>query len=128
MPAALARLPEALVHALEEGSAAEELLAAASVVAVGPGLGQGEWGRSLLERAVAAGKPLVLDADALNLLVALAPVLPEDCILTPHPGETSRLLGCSTADVQRDRYAAARQPKPSRSMNVRRSRAATPGP
>jgi NAD(P)H-hydrate epimerase len=58
--------------------------------------------------AVTAGKPLVLDADALNLLAISGNALPADCIITPHPGEASRLLGCSIADVQRDRYGAAR--------------------
>lgn len=109
VPAALARLPEALVHAPRGASGFEALLERASVIAVGPGLGQREWGSALLGRALAAGRPLVLDADALNLLAASTASLPEDCVLTPHPGEASRLLGRSTADVQRDRYGAARE-------------------
>lgn len=108
VPAALARLPEALVHALEDVSAFDALLESASVIAVGPGLGQREWGMALHGRTLVAGKPLVFDADALNLLAASPQALPADCILTPHPGEASRLLGCSAADVQRDRYGAAR--------------------
>ncbi|MFC5578498.1 NAD(P)H-hydrate dehydratase [Lysobacter niabensis] len=107
--AALARLPEALVHALEDSSAMDALLERANVIAIGPGLGQREWGVALHGRALLAGKPLVLDADALNLLTAATGALPDDCILTPHPGEASRLLGRSTADVQRDRYGAARE-------------------
>lgn len=107
--ALLARLPEALAHALEEDSDIDALLENASVIALGPGLGQHEWGRSLHRRALAAGKPLVLDADALNLLVGSTKPLPADCIITPHPGEASRLLDCSTAEVQRDRYGAARE-------------------
>ena len=49
--------------------------------------------------------PLVLDADALNLLAA-EPRQRTDWILTPHPGEAGRLLGQTTAAVQRDRRAA----------------------
>ena len=107
--AALARLPEALVHALEDSSGIDTLLERASVIAIGPGLGQREWGLALHGRALLAGKPLVLDADALNLLSKAKGALPDDCMLTPHPGEASRLLGHSTAEVQRDRYGAARE-------------------
>jgi len=78
------------------------------VIALGPGLGQETWGRALQEAALTAGKSLVLDADALNLLAAAPRVLPSDTILTPHPGEAARLLGISTQDVQADRYAAAK--------------------
>ena len=42
----------------------------ADVIAIGPGLGQEDWGKPLLPQAIATGKPLVLDADALNLLAA----------------------------------------------------------
>ena len=46
----------------------EPLLQRASVIALGPGLGQRAWGHALWHTAIAAGKPMVLDADALNLL------------------------------------------------------------
>ncbi|WP_119718487.1 NAD(P)H-hydrate dehydratase [Cognatilysobacter tabacisoli] len=106
----LARLPEAMVHALDAGdpmAAIDELLARAGVVAVGPGLGRGEWAQALFARVLASARPLVLDADALNLLAELAASLPRDCVLTPHPGEAARLLGSSAGEVQADRYAAA---------------------
>lgn len=102
----LARLPEAMSHALEDGDALPALLDRARVVAIGPGLGQDEWARALSARALACGKPLVIDADALNLLAQDPRALPE-AILTPHPGEAARLLGCSSADIQADRYASA---------------------
>lgn len=106
--AVLARTPEALVHAVDDASGFDALLAKADVIALGPGLGQGEWGSALYRQAIKAGKPLVMDADALNLLAAdAAPRLPPESILTPHPGEAARLLGCLTADIQRDRPAAA---------------------
>jgi len=109
VPALLARLPEAMAHAPRDDIALQELLLRANTVAVGPGLGPGEWGHVLFLQAVAAGKPLVIDADALNLLAAAPLALPHEAILTPHPGEAARLLGISTGDVQRDRYAAARE-------------------
>ncbi|GGA72375.1 bifunctional NAD(P)H-hydrate repair enzyme [Arenimonas soli] len=104
--ALVAARPEAMTHAVEDAQALAPLLERASVLAVGPGLGQGAWGRALLAASVATGKPVVLDADALNLLAAAPATLPQ-AVLTPHPGEAGRLLGCSTADVQADRFAAA---------------------
>jgi NAD(P)H-hydrate epimerase len=82
-------------------------LARATHVVVGPGLSQDTWGAALLARALAAGKPCVLDADALNLLAARPRSLPPGCVLTPHPGEAARLLGGASGDVNRDRHAAA---------------------
>jgi len=102
----LARLPEAMTHALEDGDVLPALLDKARVVAIGPGLGQDEWARALFARVLASAKPLVVDADALNLLAQDPRALP-DAILTPHPGEAARLLGCSTADIQADRYRCA---------------------
>lgn len=102
----LARLPEAMTHALEDSDALPALLDKAKVVAIGPGLGQDEWARALFARVLASPRPLVLDADSLNLLAQDPRALPA-AILTPHPGEAARLLGCSTADVQSDRYTAA---------------------
>jgi ADP-dependent NAD(P)H-hydrate dehydratase / NAD(P)H-hydrate epimerase len=101
--------PEAMVHGVENAGALDELARRADVIALGPGLGTALWGKTLFDRALRAGKPLVLDADALNLL-AHAPHLrlPPDSILTPHPGEAARLLGTDTAQVQRDRIGAAR--------------------
>lgn len=106
--ALLARQPEAMVHAVDSTQSLASLLQRASVIAIGPGLGQGDWGRMLLDAAVASGKPLLLDADALNLLAAFPLALTADTILTPHPGEAARLLGIDAARVQSDRYAAAR--------------------
>jgi ADP-dependent NAD(P)H-hydrate dehydratase / NAD(P)H-hydrate epimerase len=83
-------------------------LAAATVVAVGPGLGQGDWSRAVLDAALAAGKPLVLDADALNLLAVSRQRPPAHAVLTPHPGEAGRLLGLRAAEIQADRIGALR--------------------
>ena len=51
---------------------------------------------------------MLLDADALNLLAAHPFALPADAVITPHPGEAARLLGISTAQVQQDRFSAAK--------------------
>lgn len=107
VPALLARLPEALAHVATHASQFEASLERADVIAIGPGLGQEAWGAPLLQQALAAGKPLVLDADALNLLAASPRALPPDSVITPHPGEAARLLGCTVPDIQNDRYAAA---------------------
>lgn len=103
--ALVAARPEAMTHAVEDAAALQPLLERASVLAVGPGLGTGQWGRSLLEAALQSGRPTILDADALNLLAEAPRPLPQ-AILTPHPGEAARLLGCRNSEVQADRYAA----------------------
>lgn len=104
----VARRAELMCHAVETASEVDDLAARASVVAIGPGLGQSVWSRTLLSKALAAGKPLVVDADALNL-IAEAPCRRDDWVLTPHPGEAARLLECPTAQVQADRFSAARK-------------------
>ncbi len=108
LPAILAGRPEIMAHAVEEVSALEPLLARAGVIAIGPGLGRHEWGMALWEKVMAQELPMVVDADALNLL-SEAPGRREDWVLTPHPGEAARLLGCTTRDIHADRYGAARE-------------------
>ena len=82
------------------------------VLVTGPGIGQSAAANALLTTAVQAYRPLVLDADALNLLAhnpnIQAALLNRTAatILTPHPAEAARLLGCSTMDVQHDRLTA----------------------
>jgi hydroxyethylthiazole kinase-like uncharacterized protein yjeF len=103
--------PELMVHAVADPIALDPVLAGADVIAVGTGLGQGVWGATLLgdllDRVQLRGRPMVVDADALNLL-ARAQRQRDDWILTPHPGEAARLLDVDTAEVEHDRFAAAR--------------------
>jgi ADP-dependent NAD(P)H-hydrate dehydratase / NAD(P)H-hydrate epimerase len=106
--ALLTGLPEALVHGLESAAQLLPLIERASAIAIGPGLGQGDWGRMLLAMALDTRLPLVVDADALNLLAA-HPLVRGQWVLTPHPGEASRLLKHSIGEIQADRYQAARQ-------------------
>jgi NAD(P)H-hydrate epimerase len=93
---------------VESGDELEPLLASADVLVVGPGLGQSPWSEYLLQAAVASGKSMVLDADGLNMLAGGKVKARDGMIITPHPGEAGRLLSCSTAEVQADRFAAAR--------------------
>jgi NAD(P)H-hydrate epimerase len=95
--------PELMVHAVEGPDSLAPLLARATVVAVGAGLGQDQWAQSLLARVLDTRAPLLLDADALNLLAA-DPFHRGDWIITPHPGEAGRLLGMPTARVEQDRF------------------------
>lgn len=82
---------------------------------IGPGLGQTDAARALLTNLIAKPQPLLLDADALNLLAADAALARElanrsaATILTPHPSEAARLLDTSTAAIQHDRIAAAQE-------------------
>ena len=104
---ALARCPELMVRGLLSSGQLLALLPGHDVLVVGPGLGQGAWGRSLLTAAAQFEGAQVWDADALNLLAAGRVQIRAGAVLTPHPGEAARLLGCSLAEVQDDRPAAA---------------------
>jgi len=98
--------PELICLALTGKQVLAEALSRADVVAIGPGLGRSAWAHTALDAVLAAGKPLVVDADALNLLAEAQVPARDDWVLTPHPGEASRLLGVTTAEIQRDRLAA----------------------
>lgn len=100
--------PELMCHAIDDPDSLQTLLDKASVVVIGPGLGQDDWAKRVFERVLASGKTAVLDADALNLL-AHSPQCRGNWLLTPHPGEAARLLGCTTAEIAEDRYLSASQ-------------------
>lgn len=99
--------PELMVHELTPGSL-EEALTWADVIAIGPGLGQQKWGKEALARVKKSSKPMLWDADALNLL-AISPDKRQNRIITPHPGEAARLLDCTVAQIEHDRLKSARQ-------------------
>ncbi|MBB5322064.1 NAD(P)H-hydrate dehydratase [Marinobacter oulmenensis] len=107
--AALARCPSVMVRGVEHGNELSPLLDRADVVLCGPGLGQGAWGQQMLQAVMASGKPLVLDADALNLIAGGVALSAAPAVTTPHPGEAARLLGWAVRDIENDRLAAARQ-------------------
>ncbi len=104
--AIVAGRPELICMGVKEEGELREALSRADVIAVGPGLGRTRWARAAFDAVLGSSKPLVVDADALNLLAEGAPTSREDWILTPHPGEAGRLLGVSAQEVQRDRLAA----------------------
>ncbi|HHA1295248.1 bifunctional ADP-dependent NAD(P)H-hydrate dehydratase/NAD(P)H-hydrate epimerase [Enterobacter ludwigii] len=99
--------PELMVHELTPQSL-EESLEWADVVVIGPGLGQQAWGKQALQKVENFRKPMLWDADALNLL-AINPDKRHNRILTPHPGEAARLLNCSVAEIESDRLLSARR-------------------
>ena len=97
--------PELMCHQIASVNDLKPLIVAATVVVIGPGLGKSNWAKSLLNEVLETDLPKVLDADSLNIL-GETPSQREDWILTPHPGEASRLLGISSDEVQRDRFQA----------------------
>jgi NAD(P)H-hydrate epimerase len=91
-----------------------EIMRGKNVLALGPGISmQVETQQFVLRMLADCLLPIVLDADGLNALAAAEPAqierLSPALVLTPHPGEMARLLGCTVAEVQLDRMAAARR-------------------
>jgi ADP-dependent NAD(P)H-hydrate dehydratase / NAD(P)H-hydrate epimerase len=113
----LTKRPELMVKAIAGGSSLLPLLERATVLVLGPGLGQSAWSlacfQAVLPRAIELGLPIVLDADGLNLLaqgeLQNIQASYEQWLLTPHPGEAARLLGITREQVQAERESACRQ-------------------
>lgn len=103
----LSARPEIMVDELSD-EALRQQLEWADVVVIGPGLGQEAWGKNALRRVANVEKPMLWDADALNLL-AINPDKRQNRIITPHPGEAARLLNLSTAEIESDRLLAAQR-------------------
>jgi ADP-dependent NAD(P)H-hydrate dehydratase / NAD(P)H-hydrate epimerase len=95
----------------------EALIAGKSALIVGPGIGASEDSAQLVEwlvtKGAQRGRPLLIDADGLNVLSKLGPAVLKTAhgpvVLTPHPGEMARLLDSTTAAVNAGRIGAARQ-------------------
>lgn len=100
--------PEMMVRSVANAPEVIESGDRATVIAIGPGLGTDAWAQALYGACRDDERPLVVDADGLNLL-SRDPVIRDNWVLTPHPAEAARLLGCTTPDVQADRVAAALQ-------------------
>ena len=99
--------PELMTTAVHGAKDLKALLDRASVVVIGPGLGQSAWALELLAKVLQSRLPVIMDADALNLL-AIEPIKSPRWVLTPHPGEAARLLSCTTGQIQSDRFSAAK--------------------
>ena len=106
VPAVSAARPELICLPWTGPGELSEALEHAELIAIGPGLGRTDWARAALHAVLGAGKPVVLDADALNLIAESGASAQGQWVLTPHPGEAGRLLGISSAEVQRDRLGA----------------------
>ena len=88
------------------------LLSDKKCLAIGPGIGTNPETKTLVQRLLQESKkPMVIDADGLNCLIGRTEILKnfeKPIVLTPHPGEMSRLIGTTAADVQKDRIKCAR--------------------
>lgn len=88
------------------------LLSDKKCLAIGPGIGINPETKTLVQRLLQESKkPMVIDADGLNCLIGCTEILKnfeKPIVLTPHPGEMSRLMGTTAADVQKDRIHCAR--------------------
>ena len=108
----LTRTPEAMVRHFSDALVQQinEFGRKADAIAIGPGLAVNENSRLAVETVLQLGKPTLLDADALNLIACSPDIWQmyghKECVLTPHPLEASRLLGCTVADVENDRFKA----------------------
>src|SRR5215472_17124695 len=91
----------------------EDLMKSISVVAIGPGISRNPHTAAVVRSLVSLHKtPMVVDADGLNAFEGHTNELNgkgRTLVITPHPGEMARLVGCSTAIVQKDRLGIARQ-------------------
>ncbi|MEX1236915.1 MAG: NAD(P)H-hydrate dehydratase [Pseudomonadales bacterium] len=110
--ALLSRRPELMVKGFTDSAELLPLLARASVVVLGPGLGRSRWStavfRKVLEAVDTGEQQMVVDADGLNLL-AMSPEKRSNWVLTPHPGEASNLLQDNRIQANRFRSVATLQ-------------------
>lgn len=122
LPAISQSVPEAMIKTCELDSdnnlSMTKLFAEAFIndithLAIGMGLGQDDWALALMQHCVKLHKPMLIDADALNILAENRMNIIAPLIVTPHPGEAARLLSndqrCSSADIQNNRFAAIRK-------------------
>jgi len=101
----LSAIPELMVQSWDD---INEKLEQATVIVIGPGLGQSEAAKYCLEKLQSCKKPLVVDASALEpgFLDALES---DQVVITPHPGEAAKLLSTTSAQIQVDRIDACQK-------------------
>ncbi|MBN4063573.1 NAD(P)H-hydrate dehydratase [Cardiobacterium sp. AH-315-I02] len=115
-------VPEAMIKTCDIDSLAEvfsaQLLNSVTHIAVGMGLGQDDWSLAILRYCARLNKPMLIDADALNLIAQQkitikSFLLGSSIVITPHPGEAARLLSqetsLSSADIQQNRFDAVKK-------------------
>ena len=102
--------PELMTEPTHDADRLLKLLQTMTVLALGPGLGASEESVKLVKRLYEeTAIPAVVDADALNALAGTLRQIDKIRILTPHPGEMSRLAGKPTKEIQADRLGVARK-------------------
>lgn len=101
-PLVSVKQPNVMSVGVQESDDLIPLIHKASVIIIGPGLGQDEWARKFLSTVFSTSLPLIVDADALNLLAQFR-TFNHHWILTPHPGEASRLLNLDIKTIQENR-------------------------
>jgi hydroxyethylthiazole kinase-like uncharacterized protein yjeF len=99
----LSTKPELMVKSWRE---IDRCLDSATVIVVGPGLGQGVEATNCLNKLTGLNIPMVVDASALTATF-LDSLSSSQIVITPHPGEAAKLLATSTSEVQRDRLDAS---------------------
>ena len=109
IPALIARQPELMAQGIESVHQLDPWLKWCDVIVMGPGLGQSGWGQQIWQKVIHSDKPMLLDADALNLLAVnvdktfMPDKAQRNWVLTPHPGEAARLSGMSVQEVENNR-------------------------
>ena len=112
--AVVSACPEVMVLGSQNGDIPDSVIDKANCIVIGPGLGRDAWAQRLLYQAMNTSLPLVIDADAINLIAdkaddnsrSIKSNFRTPCIITPHSGEAARLLSCSSKDIQSDRFLA----------------------
>lgn len=105
IPCVVAMHPELMCHGIKKAQELEVLFKRATVIVLGPGLGQSEWSKELFACAVQSQLPMVIDADGLVWLSKFE-LSRENWVLTPHPGEAACLLQSTNQIVQANREGA----------------------
>ncbi|WP_162812769.1 NAD(P)H-hydrate dehydratase [Vibrio cholerae] len=100
--------PEVMSTSWNKQHLFEERIEWCDALALGPGLGRDAQAQQIMQRLSSLKVPKVWDADALYFL-AHNPSYDAQRIITPHPVEAARLLGCEVEEVEQDRFAAIRQ-------------------
>lgn len=113
-PPLLSRTPEVMATPADDTIKVDKLISGATVIVIGPGLAQAAWSEKMLQKVIGLDKPVIMDADALNILGTkshwldmMEPAVKLNRIYTPHPGEAARLLSLESAKlIQNNRVAA----------------------
>lgn len=108
--ALISRLPCTMTASANSTRELREIIKGKTVIAIGCGLGKSAWSKKMFGFFMKTNLPKIIDADALNLLsVSKNKYDLQNAILTPHPGEAARLLGCNVEWIQKNRQSAIKK-------------------